>query len=39
MQADAIYKIALENGSKTLSSEEIDDNVFKISIGKILDKQ
>ena len=39
MQADAIYKIALENGSKTLSLEEIDDNVFKISIGKILSNE
>lgn len=39
IQAEDIYEVALENGSKFLSLEEIDDNVFKISIGKILSSE
>lgn len=39
LQANEIYERALENGSKTFSLEEIDENVFKISIGKILSNE
>lgn len=39
LQANEICERALENGSKTFSLEEIDENVFKISIGKILSNE
>lgn len=38
-RAQEAYEAALERGDRVLSLEEIDDNVFRINIGKVLSSE